>query len=272
MNLLTTIASSLNTYIDERKPYIDGPLILDGSRVSGDIPPIVDAPALRIRKHARYVKPLSWFVEQGTMSEGQLEVIRESIAAKKNIVIVGSTASGKTFLAKSVLGEIAKIAPSDRILTIEDTPELVVESEDSLRWMTSPDVDMQLMLKRALRATPDRIVVGEVRGAEAYQLLKMWNTGHSGGICTIHSDKGEIDGLTRLERMCGESSETTGMGSLWIKELIASVVDVLINITNDKGHRRINSIVVVNGLAASGDDYEYTVLKTTGQETQEKSI
>ena len=262
LNFLSTVASSLNTYIDASRPYIDGPLILDGSRLSGEIPPIVDAPSIRIRKHAKYVKPLHWFVDQGTMTEEQYKTIQQSITDKKNIVIVGSTASGKTFLAKSVLAEIAQLAPTDRILTIEDTPELVVASDDSLRWMTSPNVGMQLMLQRALRATPDRIVVGEVRGGEAYQLLKMWNTGHSGGICTIHSDKGNIDGLTRLERMCGESSETTGMGTAWISELIASVVDVLINITNDKGDRRIRSIVVVKGLLPGGDVYDYEVLNS----------
>ena len=248
MTLLSTVASSLNTFIDERKPYLDGPLILDGSRISGDIPPIVDAPALRIRKHARTVQSLEWLVEQGTLTVQQLDIIRDCIQCRLNMVIVGSTASGKTFLAKSILQEIALLAPTDRILTIEDTPELVVKSQDALRWITSPDVTMQLMLQRALRATPDRIVVGEVRGGEAYQLLKMWNTGHSGGLCTLHSDKGHVDGLIRLERMCGESSETRGMGALWIRELVASVVHVLIKISNDNGQRRVTNLVRVHGL------------------------
>ena len=263
MTFLSSVASSLNTYIDASKPYIDGPLILDGSRISGDIPPIVDAPSIRIRKHARLVRPLGWFVEKGTMSDEQQQTIRAALVAKKNVVVVGSTAAGKTFLAKSLLSEIAQLAPADRILTIEDTPELVVESEDALRWITSPTVDMQLMLRRALRATPDRIVVGEVRGAEAYQLLKMWNTGHSGGLCTIHSDQGATDGLTRLERMCAESSETLGMGQAWIRELVARVIDLLILIERVNGERQVTGLVQVNGLTADGKGYDYQVLSRT---------
>lgn len=247
-SLLATVASSLHTTIDRERPYLDGVLILDGSRISGEIPPTVTAPSMRIRKHAKLVQPLDYFVETGTMSAEQLEMIRAALVAKKNLVIVGSTASGKTFLANSILRELAAVCPSDRVLTIEDTAELRLSSIDSLAWVTSPEVDMQLMLKRALRATPDRIVIGEVRGSEAYQLLKMWNTGHSGGLCTIHSDKGALDGLTRLERMCGESAEVLGMGRDWIRQLVGDVVHLLINIEKREGRRTIPRLVEVDGL------------------------
>ena len=146
-------------------------------------------------------------------------------------------------------------------LTIEDTPELNVVAEDYLSWYVTDDVPMQKMLHRALRATPDRIVVGEVRGAEAYQLLKMWNTGHSGGLCTIHSDKGETDGLMRLERMCGESDEAKGMPREWIGDLIGNVVHMLINIVNEGGTRRIHSIVNVNNFDRSSRTYNFDVFK-----------
>ena len=129
-------------------------LILDGSRISGEIPPMVTAPSMRIRKHAKLVQPLDYFVGTGTMTAAQLDLIRAALVAKRNIVIVGSTASGKTFLANSILHELAVVCPTDRVLTIEDTAELRLSSVDSLAWVTSPEVDMQLMLKRALRATP----------------------------------------------------------------------------------------------------------------------
>lgn len=258
---LASVASSLNTTITKYSPTIDGPLIIDGSRISGEIPPIVIGPSMRIRKHAKSVMELSKFVEFGTMTSEQYALIQEAILASKNMVIVGGTASGKTFLANSILREISQIRQSDRILTIEDTPELNVVSEDHLCWYVTDDVPMQKMLHRALRATPDRIVVGEVRGGEAYQLLKMWNTGHSGGLCTIHSDKGDLDGLMRLERMCGESDEAKGMPREWMGSLIGNVVHMLINIVNEGGTRRIHSIVNVGDYDLNNKSYNVDVLK-----------
>ncbi|MGJ8530078.1 ATPase, T2SS/T4P/T4SS family [Maritalea sp.] len=254
---LSTVASTMNEVIDHRRPYIDGVLILDGSRISGEIPPTVSAPSMRIRKHAKFVQPLDVFVSTGVMTDKQFQILQQAILDRRNIVIVGGTAAGKTFLANSLLLEMAKLTPDDRVLTIEDTKELNVSSKDSLSWVTSPEVGMQLMLRRALRATPKRIVVGEVRGGEAYQLLKMWGTGHSGGLCTIHSDKGALDGLKRLERMCGESDEARGMGRDWIRETVADVVHVLVNITKADDVRTIPRIVKVSGFDASSDEYDY---------------
>ena len=258
--LLATVASSLHTTINRERPHIDGVLPLDGSRISGEIPPMVTGPSMRIRKHARVVRDLAWFVEQGTMTACQAERLRAALRSKANVVVVGTTGSGKTFLANSLLKELSIVCPHDRVLTIEDTAELVTSSADALAWTTSPEVDMRLMLRRALRATPDRIVVGEVRGAEAYQLLKMWNTGHGGGLATIHSDRGALDGLTRLERMCGESPEVAGMGRGWIRELVGDVVHLLVSITKTPAGRRVERIVEVRGFdAASGT---YTVHET----------
>lgn len=254
---LATVASTMNEVIDHRHPYVDGVLILDGSRVSGEIPPTVSAPAMRIRKHSKFVHPLEMFVTTQVMTPHHLDLLRQAILERKNIVIVGGTGSGKTFLANSLLREIARLTPSDRVLTIEDTRELNVTNSDSLSWVTTPEVDMQLMLRRALRATPKRIVIGEVRSGEAYQLLKMWGTGHSGGVCTIHSDKGALDGLKRLERMCGESTEVRGMGRDWIRETVADVVHVLVNITKVDGVRTIPRIVQVSGLDETTGEYVY---------------
>ena len=256
---LASVASSLNTTITRENPTIDGMLIIDGSRISGEIPPIVTGPSMRIRKHAKSVMPLSNFVDEQTMTSAQYQKIQLAIKQSLNMVIVGGTASGKTFLANSILREVSMLMKDDRILTIEDTPELNVIADDYLSWYVNDDVPMQKMLHRALRATPDRIVVGEVRGAEAYQLLKMWNTGHSGGLCTIHSDKGDLDGLMRLERMCGESDEAKGLPREWIGSLIGSVVHMLINIVNEKGTRKIHSIVDVVQFNDSNNSYDVNV-------------
>lgn len=258
---LSSVASSLHTTITRANPTIDGMLVLDGSRISGEIPPVVIGPSMRIRKHAKAVMPLSRFVELGTMTAVQQRLIQDAIRISRNIVIVGGTGSGKTFLANSILREISELMKADRILTIEDTPELNVVADDYLSWYVNEDVPMQKMLHRALRATPDRIVVGEVRGAEAYQLLKMWNTGHSGGLCTIHSDKGDLDGLMRLERMCGESDEAKGMPREWIGSLIGNVVHMLINIVNEGGTRKIHSIVDVESFDTSSSTYNVQVCK-----------
>lgn len=256
---LASVASSLNTTITKSNPTIDGMLIIDGSRISGEIPPIVKGPSMRIRKHAKYVVDLSSFVDKGTMTTEQYDLIQQAIIESNNIVIVGGTASGKTFLGNSILREVSQLMPADRILTIEDTPELNIVADDHLSWYVTDDVPMQKMLHRALRATPDRIVVGEVRGAEAYQLLKMWNTGHSGGMCTIHSDRGETDGLMRLERMCGESDEAKGMPREWLGELIGNVVHMIVNIVNEGGNRKIHSIVKISSYDSSSKTYNYEV-------------
>ncbi len=163
----------------------------------------------------------------------------------------------RTPISAKLVANMIERAGADRVLTIEDTKELSVSCLDSLSWVTSPEVDMQLMLRRALRATPKRIVIGEVRGGEAYQLLKMWGTGHSGGLCTIHSDKGALDGLRRLERMCGESEEARGMGRDWIRETVADVVHVLVNITKVDGVRKIPRIVKVSGFDTHNNEYAY---------------
>lgn len=254
-NLLSTIASTLNETISRESPHIDGVLVLDGSRVSGEIPPMVRAPSLRIRRHAPVVEPLDQLVTRGLLSAAQYDWITEAIDQRLNLVIVGGTGSGKTYLANALLRTISERTPEDRVLTIEDTAELSVASRDALSWYTTPTVSMQTMLHRALRATPRRIVVGEVRGGEAYQLLKMWNTGHDGGLATIHSSRGVQDGLMRLERMCGESPEVTGLGRDWVRELIADVVHGLIPITLEHARRTIPHLVRVNGLDRSRQQY-----------------
>ncbi len=246
---LATFASTLDDVVTRDDPRINGVLAIDGSRVSGQISPITNTPTFTIRKHSKEQKRLDFFVETGVMTHEQHNTICQAIEARQNIIVVGSTGSGKTYLTKSLLHELSYLAPHDRVLTIEDVQELIVSSENYLSWYTAPSVSLKDLLHESLRAKPDRIVVGEVRGGECYQMLKLWNTGHSGGFATIHANRGVMDGLKRLEQMCAESPETVGLGPEWIRELVGDVVDLLVVITLGKGGKRqIETIVDVNGV------------------------
>jgi len=247
-SFLSTVASTLGTVIGNEHPTIDGTLQVSGSRISGQLPPISMNPTFTIRKHSSKRTRLSWFVDKGTMSKDQFDYIVNAIANKKNIIVVGSTGSGKTFLVNSLLNELSYIAPNDRVLTIEDVNELSVCNENFVSWYTSSTRTLLDLLHLSLRANPTRVMVGEVRGGEAYQMLKLWRTGHSGGFSTIHADLGPLDGLERLELMSAESHEGGRLGAEWIKKIIANAVDVLIPISlDDSGIRKIRTIVEVNG-------------------------
>lgn len=246
---LATFASMQDDVVTRDDPRINGVLAIDGSRVSGQISPITNSPTFTIRKHSKEQKRLDYFVESGVMTRTQHVTICKAITDKRNIIVVGSTGSGKTYLTKSLLHELSYLAPHDRVLTIEDVQELIVSSENALSWYTASTVSLKDLLHESLRAKPDRIVVGEVRGGECYQMLKLWNTGHSGGFATIHANRGVMDGLKRLEQMCAESSETVGLGPEWIRELVGDVVDLLVVITLGKGGtRQIEKIVDVQGV------------------------
>ncbi|MCB1753892.1 MAG: P-type conjugative transfer ATPase TrbB [Gammaproteobacteria bacterium] len=253
---LSSVAASLNEIVTREDPRINGVLAIDGSRISGQISPISQTPTFTIRKHDKTKKRLDFFINQGVMTPNQHSYICRAIEAKKNIVVVGSTGSGKTFLTNALLHELSCLCPHDRVLTIEDVCELNVSSENYVSWYTSPTVDLRGLLHESLRAKPDRIVVGEVRGGECYQMLKLWNTGHSGGFSTIHANRGLRDGLSRLELMCAESPETAGLGSEWIRRLVAEVVDVLVVITYQGGKRKLENLVEVVGV---DDHCEYLV-------------
>jgi len=253
LSFLSTVASTLNTVLTAESPSIDGILIVDGSRISGQIPPIVSAPSFSIRKHSYENRRLSWFVDNGTMTHAQHDILIKAISEKKNIVVVGSTNSGKTYLVKSFLYELSHLSPDDRVLTIEEVGELVVPSRNYTSWYTSPGRTMLDLLHLSLRANPDRVMVGEVRGGEAYQMLKLWRTGHPGGFTTCHGDKGVLDGLKRMEMMAAESKEGGRLGPEWIKTIIADAIDFVVTISLVKGGSRIINQIVTVGEWKNGE-------------------
>src|SRR6266446_8169794 len=180
--VLRTIAACLNTVITWDQPTLEGELPLDGSRFAGQLPPVVSAPTFSIRKRASSVFTLEQYVEQGIMTPEQKEVLCEAIGEHKNILVIGGAGSGKTTLTNGLIHEMTSSCPDERIVIIEDTGEIQCAARNAVLYHTTAEVTMTKLLRTSLRMRPDRILVGEVRGPEALDLLLAWNTGHEGGI------------------------------------------------------------------------------------------
>ena len=247
-NMLGTIAAMLETTITRENPVLQGELPIDGSRVQGLIRPIVTAPAFAIRKRAGLVFTLDNYVEKGILDPGHCDEIRKAVRNRENILIVGSTGSGKTTLANAILDDVAKVAGGEqRVLIIEDTVELQCAAPNVLAMRTSDFVDTTGCLKAAMRLRPDRIVVGEVRDHAALALLKAWNTGHPGGLCTVHANSAAA-GLLRVEQLIAEAKNIQAQ-----PHLIAEAVNVIVFITRTKTGRRVSELVRTHGLDNNGN-------------------
>lgn len=223
-----------------------------GWRFEGVLPPIVEAPAFAIRKPARRTFALDSYLAEARMSEAAFAALRHAVVEARNILVVGGTGSGKTTLANALLAELAEVAPEVRVVVLEDTPELQPLSRNCLSMVTSYEVGHQDLLKATMRLRPDRIVVGEVRGAEVAAMLSAWNTGHPGGLCTVHADNARA-GLLRLEQLwCAHGGERASA-----RLEIAQAVHVVVHIERVRGHRRVREVLSVDGLS-SGGEYLWT--------------
>jgi P-type conjugative transfer ATPase TrbB len=243
-NLLRTLASALDLVANADHPLLEGVLPLDGSRFAGVLAPVSSRPVFTIRKRASLVFSLDDYVRTGVCDAIQAGIIRQAVAARENILIVGSTGSGKTTLANAVLNEICAQNREQRIVIIEDTLELQCSAPNHVALRTRDGIDMTQLLRTTMRLRPDRIVVGEVRGAEALALLKAWNTGHPGGVSTVHANNA-LAGLVRLEQLVQEANVPPQ------PRLIAEAVDLLISIVRTPAGRRIQEIVRVAGYSPS---------------------
>ncbi|MEM6457847.1 MAG: P-type conjugative transfer ATPase TrbB [Planctomycetota bacterium] len=185
---------------------VAGTLPDSGERFQGVLPPIVERPSFTIRKRPKVIYTLDDYLADETMTAAQAEAIRQAIAERRNIMVAGGTGSGKTTLANAILAE--PVFRHDRVVILEDTRELQCAAEDRIELLTKqadPAVTMRDLLKMTLRFRPDRIVVGEVRGGEALDMLKAWNTGHPGGIATVHANSAE-DAVGRVADLVAEVS------------------------------------------------------------------
>ncbi|AQS65439.1 MULTISPECIES: P-type conjugative transfer ATPase TrbB [Rhizobium/Agrobacterium group] len=236
--VIGTVAHALQSEVDTEQPIISGELPIGGHRFEGLLPPVVARPAFTIRRRASRLIPLEDYVRTGVMTEYQAATIRSAISARLNIIISGGTGSGKTTLANAVIDEIVKSAPEDRLVILEDTAEIQCTAENAVLLHTSDTIDMARLLKSTMRLRPDRIVVGEVRDGAALTLLKAWNTGHPGGVATIHSNTA-MSALRRLEQLTAEASQQP------MQEVIGEAVDLVISIERTPRGRRVRDVIQV---------------------------
>ena len=249
--IIRLVASHIGQECHAGRPVISAELPETGERFEGLLPPVAEAPCFAIRKPARVLFRLIDYVDAGIMTPLQGKALAEAVAGARNIVVVGGTSSGKTTLVNALLAEVA--GSGDRVILIEDTRELRCAAEDCVSLRTEPGIaSLGDLVRLTLRLRPDRIVVGEVRGAEALDMLKAWNTGHPGGITTLHANSAHA-GLYRLEQLIQEAVVTVPR---W---LIADAIDVVVFLQGRGPARRVETVAALEGLDTSGD-YRLTPL------------
>ena len=242
--IIETVAGFHGKEVTHASPLLEGEFPLDGSRFAGQLPPVVPAPTFAIRKRAVAIFTLPEYVESGILSAEQRDVIIEAVRAHRNILVIGGTGSGKTTLINSVINEMVTANPDERIVVIEDTGEIQCAAANYVQYHTSSDVSMTDLLRTTLRMRPDRILVGEVRGPEALDLLMAWNTGHEGGAATLHANNATaaLDRLAMLISMHPNAPTP-------IEPLIGAAVHLIVHIARDSGSRRVREILRIDGYA-----------------------
>jgi type IV secretion system protein VirB11 len=234
------LAHEAGETVSEDRPALATILPDSAARVQALLPPLVEAPVLAIRKRPAVIYTLADYVREGIATSAQADELRRAVAERQNIVVAGGAGSGKTTLINALLAEPAFAA--SRVIILEDTAELQIASANAVQLLTKrtdPAVTMRDLVQMTLRLRPDRIVVGEVRDGAALEVLKAWNTGHPGGLLTLHANSAE-DALARLEDLCLEATPAPP------KRLIASAVDLVVFIARShegRGARAIQSII-----------------------------
>ena len=242
LQMLGTVAHMLGTVINYHSPVVEGELPGDGSRVEGVIPPIVPNPSFNIRKKASAVFSLAEYIRSGRATDSDVRILCEAISSRKNILVVGGTGTGKTTFVNAIINEMKTLTPKHRLLILEDTLELQCSMENFVSMRTASNVSMQDLLKITMRQRPDRIIIGEVRGKEALDMLKAWNTGHPGGVCTVHANDARA-GLLRIEQLISEISQNP------MRELIAEAIDVIVFLVRDSHiGPKLSELIAVDGV------------------------
>ncbi len=218
--VIRLVATLTGAEANRETPIVSAELPPRGERFEGVLPPVSRGPCFAIRKPASRVFTLNDYVDSGVMTVEQAAELRGAVARRANIIVAGGTGSGKTTLANMLLDEIAHLG--ERVVILEDTRELQCAAEDVVALRTQPgSVSLSDLVRSTLRLRPDRIIVGEVRGPEALDLLKAWNTGHPGGIATLHANSAQA-AIARLEQLTMEVCETPP------RTLIAEAIDLVV--------------------------------------------
>ena len=243
--IIRLVASHIHVEAHASNPIVSAELPQTGERFEGVLPPIAAQPCFSIRKPAAKIYTLDDYVADRIMLPLQADMLRAAVADRSNILIAGGTSSGKTTLANALLAELAKL--DERVIILEDTRELQCAAPDCVALRTKPGVvNLSALVRSTLRLRPDRIIVGEVRGAEALDMLKAWNTGHPGGIATVHANSARA-ALYRLEQLVQEGVITVP------RRLIAEAIDLIVFIRGRGVSRRIDAIAKIEGLDVNGD-------------------
>lgn len=252
--ILRLLADHAGEVVTRDHPRVSATLPLTGERFQGAFMPVVSSPAFAIRKRPEVVFTLDEYVERGILSAEMAAALRAAAVGRQNLLIAGGTGSGKTTLANAILAEPAFAA--DRVVLIEDTAELQCVALDKVEMLTKrtePQVTMTDLVRDTLRLRPDRIVIGEVRDGSALDLLKAWNTGHPGGLATIHANSA-AEALTRLEDLIGEVTQRVPYRA------IAQAINMVVFIERTATGRVVKSVSRVVG--REGESYLFEPVGT----------
>ena len=241
-SIIKTIAGYHGKEITKGRPLLECELPIDGSRFAGQFPPIVSAPTFAIRKKAVAIFTLDQYVSDLSLTKDQHAVILDAVKNHRNILVTGSTGSGKTTLVNAIINAMVAFDPTERIFIIEDTGEIQCAAENFVQYHTTLDITMTMLLRTTLRMRPDRILVGEVRGPEALDLLMAWNTGHEGGAATLHANNARA-GLDRLSMLISMHPDSPKQ----IEPLIGEAVQLVVHIARTPEGRRVSEIVEILG-------------------------
>jgi P-type conjugative transfer ATPase TrbB len=240
-NVICTVATLLNTVATRTQPILEGELPYFDCRFEGLLPPVVTSPIFCIRRPSSTIYPLESFFPDAASAAW----LRRAVQQRWNILVSGATGSGKTALVNSLLLEAA----DDRLVVLEDTREIRTrELRNATALRTSAEVDMSALLRATLRVRPDRIIVGEVRGREALDLLKAWNTGHPGGVGTVHADSAPA-ALERLDQLCQEAEVPSQA------PLIGRAIGCVVQLERQSDRRRVVEQLEVRGFDRERREY-----------------
>ncbi len=262
--VIRLVASGVGEAANRNSPIISAELPGSGERFEGLLPPVSTAPCFSIRKPATTPFELGDYVDQGALAPALAEALKDSINTHSNILIAGGTSSGKTTFTNALLAEAC--LGDDRIVILEDTRELKCAAANVVQLRTHRgSTSLQDLVRSTLRLRPDRIIVGEVRGAEALDLLKAWNTGHPGGITTLHANSA-YGALQRLEQLTLEATPRAPF------DLIAEAIDVVVFMSRAGGQRRVEEALRVTGFNGEGYDTAPLVSRSLSLVTEGTSL
>jgi type IV secretion system protein VirB11 len=243
--IIRLVAAHMRREVHDKAPIVSAELPESGERFEGLVPPIVTAPCFAIRKPAEVLYRLSDYVAARILTPRQAAALESAVHERKNIVVAGGTSSGKTTLVNALLAEVA--AQDERVVILEDTRELRCAAADCVALRTKPGIaSLADLVRSTLRLRPDRIVVGEVRGPEALDMLKAWNTGHPGGVTTVHANCA-LSALLRLEQLIQEAVVTVP------RDLIVQAIDVIVFLSGRGTERRVETVAELADLDQHGN-------------------